>query len=229
MALFDPEATETPSLPTDRAHSSIHSTLFIPIVPLVMAEILGAVAAGTALGSQLIQLGCAIQKVTKKMRDARRDIDKLANETIIFAGIYKRFLRDCDEDPQAYIDDRSAIELLIRWAENTAEGLRELLTGVEALLPQSRIRFGWEERVIARLVWITSTDRIKGLRACLSVAKESLNGFSNLMCLKALKIEIDLLRGALRNPSERRKLEERLRVPLEIKIKALEIDMCAVL
>ena len=190
-----------------------------------MAEIFGAAAAGIAIGGQLIQFGCAIQKITRKMKNSRKDIEKLANETIIFGGLYKRFLRTCDKDSQAYTIDVLAINPLISWAKQTVGGLLDLLEEVEALLPRSKIRFNWEEKAIARLVWLTSTDKIKGLRASLSVGRESINGFSNLMCLKALKDEMVMLKSALNNPADRQKMERRLRVNLETRIRELELDM----
>lgn len=190
-----------------------------------MAEIFGAVVAGITVGSELIRLGCAIQKAITRIKNSRRDIEKLANETIMFAGLYKRFLRACKEDSDAYTTDASAVRPLISWAQRTVDSLNELLQKVEVLYPKFKPRSAFEDKAIAHLVWSRSTGAVKALRASLSVARESINAFSNLMCLKKLKDQINMLREAMNDPSKRRALERELGDTLENRIRELDQDM----
>ncbi|KAH6616470.1 hypothetical protein C7974DRAFT_45351 [Boeremia exigua] len=202
-------------------HCSIQTTLHF----YSMAEIFGAVAAGIGVGSELIRLGCAIQKRIKRVKDSRKDIERLANETIIFAGLYKRFLRACEEDPDAYTTDVSAILPLISWAQKTVDSLTTLLQRVESLYPQSKPRTDFEDRAVAHLVWYRSTSTVKALRASLSVARESINGFSNLMCLEKLKDQLKTLRKALLDPHKRSALERDLGISVEARILELDQDI----
>lgn len=190
-----------------------------------MAEIFGAVAASIAVGSELIRLGCAIQKRIKRIKNSRKDIQKLANETIMFAGLYQRFLRACDEDPNAYRTDAAATRPLITWAQSTVDSLKELLQKVEALHPQSKPRFNFEDKAISHLVWYRSASAVKTLRVSLSVARESINGFSNLMCLDKLKELLKAINLAMNDPVKRSELEQKLGGTLEDKILVVNQDM----
>lgn len=191
----------------------------------IMAEIFGAVAAGIGIGSELIRLGRAIQKAIVKIKNSRRDIERLAHETITFVGIYKTFLRTCENDEHTYTTEASAIQLLITLAQKTCDGLSQLLESVEALQPQSKIKSQLEESLIARLVWFRSENRVKALRASLSVAKESISCFANLMQLSAFNAHIKELKEALNDRSKRRALEQQLGVPLEARIEKIELEM----
>lgn len=192
---------------------------------LTMAEIFGAIAAGITIGSDLIQLGRYIQEAIKRIKNSRKDIEKLASEAIIFAGIYRRFLRVCKDDRDANGIDFLAVQSLIIWAKTTVDSLDQLLRKVEALYPQSKSRSALEEKAIAHVVWYRSTRTVKALRDSLSVARESISGFTNLMCLKKIREEIKLLRRALHNRDERRELEAKLGTQLEIRIGQLDQEM----
>jgi hypothetical protein len=190
-----------------------------------MAEIFGAVAAGIAIGSKLIQLGCAIQRSIERIKNSRKDIEDLANETIIFAGLYQKFLRACDDDRHAKTTDAPAVIPLIDWAEGTLKKLNKLLRKVESLYPQTKVRTKLEDTCIARIVWFGSTRKVQALRNSLSVARESIHGFSNLMCLEKLKDQLKLLKEALRDRNKCREPEERLGVKLEDSIRKIEQEM----
>ena len=121
-----------------------------------MAEILGAIAAGMAIGSELIRLGRYIQKAITRIKDSRKDIEKLASEAIIFAGIYRRFLHHCKDDQDASGIDSLAVRSLISWAKTTVDSLGQLLLKVRALSPESKSRSAFEEKAIAHVVWFRS-------------------------------------------------------------------------
>ncbi|KAF1365582.1 hypothetical protein EJ07DRAFT_151065 [Lizonia empirigonia] len=177
------------------------------------------------IASELIRLGCGVQKLIKKVKNARPEVEKLANETILFVGLYKRFMRACNDDTDAFTKDQSAMRPLILWAERTANELEKLLDQVKALYPQSKIRWGFEDDAIARVVWINKQSQVKALRASLSVARESIHGFTNLMCLKKVNDQIGLMMAALRNPNKRHVLERKLGTTLERKIEELQVEV----
>lgn len=190
-----------------------------------MADIFGAIAAGLAIGGELIHLGRNIQKAIKRIKNSRKDIEKLSSEVIIFSSLYKRFLRACKDDQDANGVDSVAIRSLMTWAEKTAGSLDQLLQNVKALYPISKSRSEFEEKAIAHVVWFRSTRTVKALRDSLSVARESVNGFTHLMYLKQIKTEIKMLRRALHDRDERRKLEAQLGTQLEARIRELDEEM----
>jgi hypothetical protein len=190
-----------------------------------MAEIFGAVAASIAVCGQLIKVGRSIQKAATKIRHARRDIADLADETIIFAGMYQRFLRACAEDLGEQDSTLPAVERLKYWTQATIDDLRELLRKVRALGSHPRYRASLPETVAAHVKWFFSKRSVDGLRVSLSVARESMNGFSNLMCISRLDMELKMLRAALRNEKERRVIEEKLGMTLEDKIRLSQQEM----
>lgn len=181
--------------------------------------------AAIPIASQLIQLGRGIQKLIKKIKNARPDIESLADETIIFAGLYKRFMSECDKDADAFTKDKLAVRPLISWAERTANELQKLLNQVKARYPRSKIRSGAEGGVIDVLVWVRKESKVKALRASLSVARESIHGFTNLMCLKRLNVQIGVMIAALQNPIERHELERELGTTLERRIEELQVEV----
>ncbi|KAF1932706.1 uncharacterized protein M421DRAFT_399130 [Didymella exigua CBS 183.55] len=174
-----------------------------------MMDIVGALGAGSTI----------------RIKNSRRDIEELASETIIFAGLYKKFLRACDDDRDAYTTDALAVRSLITWATRTADSLRQLLRKVEALYPQSKSSSKLEKKAISHIVWLGSKSAVKALRDSLSVARESINGFSNLMCLKKLKKQIKSLKSALHDRNKRLECEAELGTTLEAKIREIDQDI----
>lgn len=190
-----------------------------------MAEIFGAVAAGLSVGSGLIKCGCAIQKAIKKIRNSRKDVEQLAKETIIFGSLYKRFLRACDDDRDAYTTDIIAVTQLISWARKTQSSLEMLLTRIDALQPYSKSSSSLETRLIAHVVWLSCSSTVKALRSSLSVARESMNGFTYLMWLQKLKEDAKIMKEALHDPPQRRELESRFGTTLEAKLRETELEL----
>jgi hypothetical protein len=179
-----------------------------------MAEIAGAIIGGMGICNQLFQLGREIQKAVKTIKNSRRDIEELANETIIFADLYQKFSSVCNES-----DDNAsssvAIAELNAWARSCIHGLEDLLDKVDVLLCEDKSSHFLEERLIAHLQWLFSKSTVKALRASLSVARESINGIGTLMHLNKLDAWIKKLKEYLKDRELRRDLEKKLRVPLE--------------
>lgn len=179
-----------------------------------MAEIAGVIVGGMGICGQLFQVGRQIQKAIKTIKNSRRDIGKLAKETIIFAGLYHMFSSVCKES-DASVRDSVAIAELNSWAQTSVDGLEELLQKVEALTPGDKSSRSIEESLIAHVQWFFSKSTVKALRASLSVARESINGFSTLMHVNKLNTEITLLEQALRDQELRRGLEKQHGASLE--------------
>jgi hypothetical protein len=190
-----------------------------------MAEILGAVAAGIPICSQLVITGRAIQRAAERVKNSRCDVEKLANETIIFAGLFRRFLDACKEDEDARSTDAASVYTLIGWAQGVVANLGELLGQVNALDRKLRPRPSLEKIAIARVVWFANKKPVDALRASLSVARESMQGYSNLMFLHKLNEQIKMLKEALIDNTKRSVLEKQLGITLEARIQEVEVDM----
>jgi hypothetical protein len=186
-----------------------------------MAEIAGAIIGGMGICNQLFQLGREIQKAVKTIKNSRRDIGELAKETIIFADLYQRFSGVCEESDDNANGSIAVVEL-DAWAQTCIDGLKEMLRKVEVLLSRDRSSRSIEEKLIAYLQWLFSKSTVKALRASLSVARESINGFSTLMHLNKLDTLIKRLREAFRDQELRRDLERKFHVPLEEAVRKLE-------
>ncbi|KAF1911536.1 hypothetical protein BDU57DRAFT_92370 [Ampelomyces quisqualis] len=187
-----------------------------------MAEIFGAVAAGISLCTQLTRFGIAIHKAIKEIKNSRRDIAKLANETILFASSSEDFLRFCADDHRAKSSATCSIRPLITWIRKTKTGLFKLLQNVEALRSDPQKRLSLQKILIAYLKWYFSKKEVKCLRVSLDIARASMNGYSNLMCIRKLEEELRLLSRALKNAASRREVEEKFGMSITDKIKLVK-------
>lgn len=190
-----------------------------------MAEIFGAVAAGIALSNEMIRIGRSIRKATKRVQHARRDFAELADEAIIFAGLYNRFLRTCGDDLKSCRDTAAAFQRLDKWARANRRGLRKIQRECKALRSNDKYGTSISETVAAHVKWFFNKDSVEGLQVALRVAREYINGFSTLTYIKKLEQELEMLRHALDNIMERQILEEQLGMPLEEKIKELKDEV----
>jgi hypothetical protein len=186
-----------------------------------MAEIAGAIIGGMGICNQLFQLGREIQKAVKTIKNSRGDIGQLANESIIFADLYQRFLIACKESNDNASSSEAIVELKA-WAKSCIRGLRKLLDKVDVLRFEDRSSRSIEETLIAHLEWLFSKSTVKALRASLSVARESMNGVSTLMHLKKLDAVIKMFKEASKDRELRRDLENELHVSLEEAIHEIE-------
>jgi hypothetical protein len=183
-----------------------------------MAEIFCTAAAGLALLSQVTSFASAIHEMIKTIKNSRKDVAELSNETVIFAGLCGDFLNACDEGHQAKSSAASAIASLNILIGKIKTRLSEILQKVEALIQNRKYRSSVEETLIAYLKWYFSKSEVKSLRAFLKVVRASMNGFSNLMCIRKLNEELQLLQDALRDRRSRRIIEEKLGMKIERKI-----------
>jgi hypothetical protein len=190
-----------------------------------MAEIFGAVAAGIALCSQLTTIAVAIRKATKEVKNARKDIAKLSDETVIFANLCEGFLNVCADDPTTKRGGAFSIGPLYLWIKRTIVEQGRLLRKVEALIPDDEYRYSFRETLVAHREWFFNKSKVKSLRTSLTIARESMNGFTNLMYIRKLNEELQYLKTALRDASLRQSIEERFKTTLETKIRSVENAM----
>jgi hypothetical protein len=190
-----------------------------------MAEVFGAVAAGVALCTELTKLGRAIHKATKRIKNAGRDIAELTDETVIFAGLCEDFLRTCADDHDAESSAVSSILPLNAWVKRTSTGLCDLLRKVEAIGPEPMHQYSIQNTLIAHIEWFFSKETVRRLRDSLTVARASMSGFSNLMCIRKLNEELHMLGAALSNRTSRKDIELRFGMSVEEKIRMVKQAM----
>jgi cell division protein ZapA (FtsZ GTPase activity inhibitor) len=187
-----------------------------------MAEIFGAVVAGFAVCHELSRLAKFIHEANKTIQNSRKDIAELSDETVIFAGLYGTFLQSCEDNPEACQKTASSLQRLKSWADSTIHDLKNILSKVDILRLNKDYRYSFNETLRAELKWFFSKNAVTLLRTSLSVARQSIEGFSNLMCLGKLNEELKVLRSALRSASKRQAVEQRLGMSLEDKIKSIQ-------
>jgi hypothetical protein len=186
---------------------------------LIMAlEILGAVAAGVALCTTLVESGKAIRKATKRIRNARKDVLELSDEAVIFAGLCEDFLHTCNDHREAKSRVFGSLHRLVAWLDHFKNALSELLNKVKAIIRDPRYHYSWEKKCSAYLEWMGSKSTVKKLRASLELAISSISGYSNLMYIQRLHEELQMLKLALENERSRQTIEEKFGMTLEEKI-----------
>jgi hypothetical protein len=181
-------------------------------------EIFGAIAGGFALCNQLAKLGIAVREAIQRINNSGRDALDLSDEAVIFAGLCTQFLQVCDEDHNKDKAIHNSLYRLIGWLKKLEIGLDEVLQKAGALLPDSTNKRSLENRWIARLEWFGSKKEVESLRASMSIARTSIDGFSNLICIRKLNEELKMLKLALIDAKLRESLEKRYGMTLNEKI-----------
>lgn len=190
-----------------------------------MAEIglaiFGGIAGANTLVGQLITLSRSLHKMVKAMRSARRDITKMADGMSIFAELFNDFLEVCPTDSEN--KESFSPSSLILWVKKALRGLEILRKKVEPLLPRKHDDYSFIEKLIAHVAWYLNKSSVKAFRASLCIARESMNGYTNILHIKKLN---ELLRK-IQNMSEadRQATEEQLGMPLEECVKELKKKM----
>jgi hypothetical protein len=182
-------------------------------------EVFGAVAAGITLGAELLRLSRCLRKMINGFRYARSDVAKLAQEMEIFSGMYDQFMRVCVFESKGKYCNSAPTKRLVSWAEETIKAVVKLLSRVSALVGNAKDSV--IETVAAHVKWYFSENEVKCLRLSLSVARESINGFTNIRVIEKLDEEMDMLRAA-RAQEMRPIVEAQLETPLEIRLRMLK-------
>ncbi|KAJ8111518.1 hypothetical protein OPT61_g5914 [Boeremia exigua] len=190
-------------------------------------EVAGLALAGLALIGPLTKCGIEVKETFKKIKSSRRDISKLADDTVIFAGLCTDFLQICANEHKAHADKSAPIKCLIAWIRKMLKALRKILQKVKAL-DQSPLSL--QDKIIAYIEWFFSTSTVERLRANINFASVNIQGFTNVMFIEKINEELRMLKRALKQPSKHKEIEGDLGMSIGEKIdllkKSIEIKTC---
>jgi hypothetical protein len=186
--------------------------------------ILGGVSAGVTLSAEILRLSRSLRKMIKSIKFAKDDIRKVTEEMNIFAELLGQFLRVCSDSPASTTSVSFSPESLVSWTEEATRGLRRLLREVKALASDVKYDYSIVERATAHVKWYFSKSSVKCFCASLRVARESMNGFTNIRVIEKLDEQLIFLKRAIRE-GNREKIEDKLGMAAEKCIKNLELEM----
>lgn len=189
-----------------------------------MAEIFAIVGGSLTLAGQLMQVGQFLHEATKRVQHAREDIAHLANESITFAGLYDTFRETCDGELEL-VDASLATQRLTIWTEDIIDELNRILEKVNTLRLDNNNKRSITGVLVAHLEWFFKRSAVERLRASLSVARDTINGFCIMIVLRKLDTELNMLNNALLDNEKRQVIESKLKVKLEVKINKLKQEM----
>ncbi|PSN69737.1 hypothetical protein BS50DRAFT_295356 [Corynespora cassiicola Philippines] len=173
--------------------------------------LLGGVAAGWAISAEIVKICKVLRKVAKSIRYARREISRLEEEMAVFGELLDGFLRVCSKDDEHVF---SSTGILLNWARDALEGIKNFLNNVKALQFSPGDQYSYMETLKAHWDWYFGKSAMKYYRALMRVARESINGFTNIRIIQLLKDTLNEIRNAVA-PEERRRIEERHNMPIE--------------
>lgn len=180
-------------------------------------------AAGVAAaGITFLHLGHAIYKLARKIIFARRELMELVTEMGIFADLYEDFYKACISEQRKKGRSTSSTRPLIDWIEDAINSFRTLWKRMQAMAGDSR--YSKLETLTARVKWLFSENEVKCLRYSLSVARETIRGFSNITVLESINEEIRLINDVIAQGDRRaiQALEDRCGTSLEEKLDELK-------
>jgi hypothetical protein len=179
-------------------------------------EVFGVVAAGLTLSAELIRLGRSLHKAIKVVKYARSEIEKLTAELEIFSGLYDQFMSVCVFGAKAKYCNAAPTRRLVAWARDARDSIRKLLDRVRGLAGDSIV-----DKVTARVQLYFSEHEVKCLRLALCVARESMNGFTNIRLIEKLDEEMAMLQAASAQ-GNRQTHEQQLGMSIEVRNKLLK-------
>jgi hypothetical protein len=185
-------------------------------------EVAGVAAAGITFGALILKLSQWLHKSAKKIRYARREIMKLVKEMGNFADLYEDFYRVCVSDQRKKGRNTSSTRRLIDWIQDATDVFSELLKQVQALAGDST--YSMLETLAAHVKWFFSENEVKCLRLSLSVAQESMRGFSNVTLIETINEEIQVIRAVIAQGNQQaiQALEDQLGATLEERLGELK-------
>jgi hypothetical protein len=186
-------------------------------------EVFSGVAAAITLGAELLRLSHLLSKMIKTMKTARRDMTKLVAEMETFADLYNDFYGVCIADRKR---GTASTKRLVAWIMQAITAFKTLLDRVRALAGETA--HGVLDTLAAHVKWYFSENDVKCLRASLSVARESMRGFSNIAVIEKVDGEMELIRAAIaRGDGESlREMEDGLGMSAREKLRELEQMRC---
>lgn len=156
--------------------------------------IFGAAVGGVTLVGEMMKLGRALHAMAKSIKYARGDIKAFSEELYLSATLLQDFRTSCSNDSNRHTGHRLDPVRLMIWTNRACRSLRELLDKVQPLSLDSEQSSSLVRIIYAHLEWLFSKRMVKYLRACLSVARESMHAFMNILQVENLNEQLDLLR-----------------------------------
>lgn len=176
--------------------------------------VFGGVAAAITLAAEMLKLSRTLRRMAISVRFARRDIKKISNEMDIAAEAFQAFHELCSADSAPQSGISFDVAPLISWTNAACQGLRILLRKVKGLTSEPRDKPSRRKKLAAHVRWYLYKRSVSYLGMCLSVARESMNGFMNIRKIEKLNEQIELLQR-LERDGKRSKVEAKLGVVIE--------------
>ncbi|CAO2655764.1 Nn.00g045670.m01.CDS01 [Neocucurbitaria sp. VM-36] len=182
-------------------------------------EVFGVVAASVTLGAELLRISRSLKEMIKKIRYARREIEDLAKEMVMFSKLYEQFLDAYRTASKSETSFSSAAECLISWTMDAIHDFKILRNKVRALAGDPK--YSVLDTIAAHVRWYFSETAVKYLRASLIVARESMIGITNIRAIQKLDEQLKELRTAL-TQEHRQAVELKFGMTVEQYIQDLE-------
>jgi hypothetical protein len=187
----------------------------------IMAEIFGTIAAAVALGPIVLQLSRSLRDGARSIKFARRELEELTNEMQGFTALYCDFHNACSTRKRQTGLVLSAQKRLADWTKKAIEDFKELSYTVDALSTEPIYQHTTFQVAVAHYDWYRSKSYLEYLRASLSVARQSMNGFTNICNMELLDEQIMYLKSLL-TVKQKREIEKEFGMPLGKRIEVLQ-------
>ncbi|KAF2845594.1 hypothetical protein T440DRAFT_543713 [Plenodomus tracheiphilus IPT5] len=188
-------------------------------------EVFGVVAGGIAISTTLIRLGEGTHKAIKHVQHARGDITQLADEAIMFAGLYEAFRSACDDDLKKSMDTSLATRRLNSFTHSLIKDLSQIYEKVEILTLDQGVKRSVTKVARAHFEWFFKRNDVERLRASLSIARENINGFLIIVAIRKLNQLLEFLTNGVYDQAKRIQLQQKFGMPLGDKIKSLKQEI----
>jgi len=187
----------------------------------IMAEIFGTIAAAVTLGPVILKLGRELRDGARSVKFARRELEELVNEMSIFTALTYEFYNACSTKKKQTELVLSAQERLADWTEAAIQDFEQLSYTVDALSTDPIYQHTAYQVARAHYDWYRSKSYLEYLRASLSVARQSMNGFTNVCNMELLDEQLVYLKSVL-TTQQRKEIEQEFGMPVEKRIKVIQ-------
>jgi hypothetical protein len=170
-------------------------------------EPFSAAAAAVTLCPIVIGITRELRNAYKSVKYARRELEELVTEMDIFTDHYSEFLKACSTRKKHRKRVWSAKTKLVSWAQRAILDFRELLDKVDALARDPTYPHTVMETAFAHYKWYFSKNHLGHLRASLSVARQSMVGFTNICNIELLDEQLAHLKSVV-TPQQRQEIEK---------------------
>lgn len=178
-------------------------------------------AAAVALGPIVIGIAQELRVAYKKITYARQELEELVNEMDIFTDLYTEFLKICSTRMRHRGRVSSVKQKLVSWTKRSIRDYRELARKVDALSRDPIYQHNIIDTAVAKFKWYFSTRHLVFLRASLSIARQSMVGFTNICAIESLDEQLAHLKSIL-TPQQRKEIFNKYGMTVEQRIHVLQ-------